>query len=208
MPSIGRKIGLSISFFLIMILYLYVHYSLSVWVGWGLSIVGIAISYLLGRKIDQIIGQSNQDRLTRLYNRKFIEESFPKLKSLALRNNSKLFVLVIDCNNFKSINDHYGHIKGDLVLQSISQLLLRQFRNSDLASRWGGDEFVVIGQLTHTDAIPSIIARIHTDIRYLSENLNIPVSISIGCSVFPDDHAELHDLFEMADLQMYEQKSS
>lgn len=203
----GRGVGISIAIMLTIISYISTHYIQSVWLYSFLSGFTLLLSYFLGKKFDELIMQTNQDRLTHLFNRKFVEESFQKISSLATRNNSRLFVLMIDCDNFKQINDSYGHSQGDRVLIAIANLLDQQFRKSDIAARWGGDEFIVIGQLNTNNGIASIIERVHQDVEQLSNSLGVKLSISIGYAVYPDDHLELVDLLHIADLNMYKQKA-
>jgi diguanylate cyclase (GGDEF)-like protein len=96
-------------------------------------------------------------------------------------------VLVIDCNNFKEINDTFGHQKGDYVLSTIAETLTNTTRKSDIVARWGGDEFLVIGHYKDKTGLQTLLKRLNNDLENLSKLANIDVGVSIGSSIFPDD---------------------
>lgn len=86
---------------------------------------------------------SEKDTLTGVYNRRFVEAIFPKLLAQVERKNEQLSLSIVDCNDFKPINDTYGHKIGDEVLITLSSLLAGEIRKSDIVARWGGDEFLI-----------------------------------------------------------------
>lgn len=163
----------------------------------------IVIGYVLGTHYDKKSYLSERDMLTRLPNRRYLEESFPKIASLTKRNNGKLFVLVIDCDNFKDINNQYGHMTGDIVLRKIGSILMKNTRTSDLVIRWGGDEFVVVGQYKSEEGLQVFVNRLHGDLADISESVGCNSSISIGRAIYPDDNLELDELLRIADRNMY-----
>lgn len=161
--------------------------------------------YWTGKQYDKMKFYSEKDELTGLYNRRFVMKTFEKITSLAERANSKLFLLVIDCDNFKHINDEYGHHKGDLVLTAIGETLVRSTRKSDIAARWGGDEFLVIGHYKDGTGLQSLLHRLDNDFQNLSKQINLPVEVSIGSAVY-DHSGDLDELIKSADQNMYERK--
>jgi diguanylate cyclase (GGDEF)-like protein len=166
----------------------------------------LCIGYWTGKQYDQAKYYAEKDPLTNLYNRRFVLDSFKKIAALAERTNSKLFVLVIDCDNFKEVNDLYGHHKGDLVLTMIGDTLIHTTRKSDIVARWGGDEFLVIGQYKEDAGLQSVLQRIRENIENISKQLDIPVEVSIGTAIYPDYSRDLFNLIQSADTVMYESK--
>ncbi len=109
----------------------------------------------------------------------------------------------IDLDNFKHVNDKYGHAEGDKVLCDISQLLLTAFRNSDVIARIGGDEFCVLLTDTNAEDIEKPLKNV-TDALH-EENMNLPydISFSIGIVSFdPDRHKVIEDLMKDVDEKM------
>jgi diguanylate cyclase (GGDEF)-like protein/PAS domain S-box-containing protein len=154
---------------------------------------------------------AHHDALTRLPNRVLLQDRFSLAKSTALRSGSKIAILFIDLDNFKHINDNWGHQAGDQFLVKTVERLKREVRDSDTICRQGGDEFIIM--LT---AVPDleIVNRVAESIlRSLSEVTSIDghavgVSASLGISLFPDDGLDFEDLLGHADAAMYEAKSS
>ncbi len=170
------------------------------------SFLMLLISYWAGNKFDRVKYLSDKDVLTGLYNRRFVMNSFEKITSLAERTDSKLFLLVIDCDNFKEINDLHGHNTGDMVLSMIGQALVGTTRKSDIVSRWGGDEFVVIGHFKEESGLETLLDRLDDDLKALSRQMEIPVEVSIGSAIYPNDSRDLFELITTADEKMYKCK--
>jgi diguanylate cyclase (GGDEF)-like protein len=164
------------------------------------------ISYWSGLQYDKATFYSEKDVLTNLYNRRFMEKNFENSVALSQRLQSKLFVIMIDCDHFKKINDTYGHQTGDSVLKLIASKLMYNTRQCDVAARWGGDEFMVSGHCKEESDLDLILQRLQSDLQFSSSELSIPVTISIGTSVYPDDHTDLFELIKLADQRMYERK--
>lgn len=150
------------------------------------------------------------DQLTGLPNRTQLNQLLEKHLALAQRNAHALAVVFVDLDHFKTINDSLGHEAGDQLLVQVAQRLLGVCRSSDIPSRMGGDEFVVI--LTETDAagathfaqrlIEAMRAPVHV------AHSEISVGLSIGVALFPDDGTEADVLLRKADGAMYQAKAA
>lgn len=166
-----------------------------------------ALSYWAGYQYDKAVYYSEKDALTNLYNRRFVIGSFDKIVAISSRTSSQLFVLLLDCDNFKEINDVYNHQIGDKVLQRISQILQLNTRRIDIVSRWGGDEFLVLGQYKDPSGIEVLTNRIQKEIAALSDEMGFHVSLSIGSAVYNErEHKDLSSLIKTADENMYRSK--
>ena len=144
------------------------------------------------------------DSLTNVYNRHFLNEVLKKEIERSDRYKKPFSVLLIDVDNFKTINDTYGHLKGDSVLKIIADLLSEQVRQSDILARFGGDEFVIILLETELECAKKVAQIIEL---YVSAHsfANDPLSVSIGAASYkPGLSAE--QLLEEADKQLYKNK--
>ena len=121
----------------------------------------------------------------------------------ALRSGSPLSLLLIDVDEFKSVNDNYGHIVGDRVLASIGEVLRGNVRTFDLASRLGGDEFALLLPDTDEAGAVGVAERIFRD---LAPVVEVPVTLSIGVSTLDRSVPTVEHLFDEADLALYQVK--
>jgi diguanylate cyclase (GGDEF)-like protein len=149
------------------------------------------------------------DPLTQLPNRVLLFDRFGLAMTLARRRSTRLALLFIDIDNFKHINDTFGHGVGDEVLKHVAQCLTASVREADTVSRQGGDEFVIL--LTEVaqpnDAVQvaeKLIAALGTPKRFGDHVLQL--TASVGISVYPDHGDEAETLVEMADAAMYRAK--
>ena len=118
-------------------------------------------------------------------------------------------VLFIDLDNFKQINDRYGHGMGDVVLKLASERMQACLRAYDLLVRFGGDEFVVVlANIHNPDEIEQVARKLITEIQPVMqiEGHELSTSASIGISRFPDDAERPDELLRLADVAMYEAK--
>lgn len=167
-----------------------------------ISVVG----WRMGSKYDEVKFFSEKDMLTNVYNRRFVYNFFPKILSKVNKNKDKLSIFVIDIDNFKKINDSFGHEKGDSVIHSLSKILFQNSRNTDVVSRWGGDEFLLIIPIADEMFSGIFLERVNAELEEVSKKLGFTVSISVGKSIYPDNATEFDDLIKIADKQMYQQK--
>jgi len=154
---------------------------------------------------------SKFDNLTGLYNRSYFNESLEREFARAKRYNQELSILFFDLDNFKNVNDTFGHMAGDIVLQNVSKIIQQEIRTEDIAARYGGEEFVII--LPQTEKIRSLILgeRIREGIKELSFNFqdrDMHITVSGGLASYPIDTDNAPDLVEFADQALYEAKSN
>jgi diguanylate cyclase (GGDEF)-like protein len=156
--------------------------------------------------------QSIRDPLTKLYNRRYLEESLLREVSRAERSQSAgastgLGVLMIDVDHFKRCNDVYGHEAGDLLLAEIGGLLRSMTRASDIASRYGGEEFVVALADVTLQGACGCAEEIRSAVRSLEISFEgrqlPPTSISVGVAVYPEHGETPAALIRAADAAMY-----
>lgn len=150
------------------------------------------------------------DVLTGLPNRRFCEDLLTREIALARRNDFKLAVVFLDLDDFKAVNDAYGHDIGDLLLKQVAGRMLTGIRDSDTVARLGGDEFLIVLQGQHEQKFTEILDRV---VRLLSvpfdlNGIIVKMQCSIGVSVFPDDADNRDDLLQQADAAMYQVKNS
>ena len=171
----------------------------------------VTISDITQQKISeaQVLHQAHYDFLTDLPNRSLLYERLALTSSTARRYQRQFALVFIDLDNFKPINDRYGHDAGDALLREVADRLKRNIRSTDTAARHGGDEFVVL--------MPEVNGR--AEVRTLAEKLirvigtpidigraHVVVTPSLGASIFPEDGENVDDLVIAADQAMYRAK--
>jgi diguanylate cyclase (GGDEF)-like protein len=185
----------------------------------GLLVYSVPISMLRVLKAQQRLAQESfehkqnaiHDALTGVYNRLYFEQHLSTCIQSAITYNQKLALLYIDLNDFKDINDTYGHDLGDLVLKSIAEDITSNIRETDVIARIGGDEFIVImSPIYDADAAESLANRILSAIKHKRNfrNVEFLISASIGISMFPVNTDNMEELIKYADEAMYKVKKS
>ncbi len=154
---------------------------------------------------------AKRDTLTMLYNRLAFEIELKRIIAMSSRYERKSALILLDIDNFKWLNDTYGHEKGDIVLKNVADIITETIRVEDFAARVGGDEFAVILTEVQNDSDAGIVAeKLITAIN----NFDISVlddyflTISIGISCFPASAKNFGDLVKQADIAMYQAKQS
>jgi len=154
--------------------------------------------------------KAHQDKLTGLCNRPMFDMTLNHALSSARRHQAQLAVLFIDLDNFKVINDTYGHKAGDDVLREIAQRLKRCQRSSDTLARYGGDEFtLLLENIDDLNSVTQVAQRIIDEcaLPIVTDDHSVGISSSVGISLFPNDALELRELLSFADRAMYKAKS-
>ncbi|HSX72229.1 MAG TPA: diguanylate cyclase, partial [Pseudomonas sp.] len=159
---------------------------------------------------DSLRQQSLVDALTGLHNRRFLDETLRRELLRASRKQSPVAVVLLDVDHFKRFNDTFGHEAGDLVLRHLALEMKRNVRTSDLACRYGGEEFcLVMPEISREDAVERCeslrVAVSRLQVRYGGQPLG-PINISLGLAWFPQDGDQMDTLLHAADLALYQAK--
>ncbi|MDX2368942.1 MAG: sensor domain-containing diguanylate cyclase [Colwellia sp.] len=176
-------------------------------------LVSLALYYLFTLCINNfrsdLVKDSETDYLTQLPNRSFIHWKYSQLN----KKHDHVSVVIADIDNFKILNDNYGHLFGDEVLKVISKKLSENLRSIDLVGRWGGEEFILILPDTTAKQTQEIINRIRTNIATIpftpsstSKEFNVTVSFGISDSHLSGIHLE--EILSKADQALYSAKNS
>ncbi len=147
------------------------------------------------------------DYLTGLYNRHVLIELLEKeIERVKREGEERVFVVFLDLDNFKKVNDIYGHEKGDEVLKEVAKILRESFRKYDIVSRFGGDEFVALVPTKEGDK-DQLLARLVEIERRIEEAFSdFGISISYGIAVAPDEGVNVSELINLSDKRMYMMK--
>ncbi len=154
---------------------------------------------------------NRRDSLTGVYNRAYFIELAERELVRTLRYGETFSIAIIDIDDFKRVNDTYGHLAGDRALQVISEVSLHNLRQTDTIARFGGDEFVVLfpyagSQHVHesVDRIRRILA--NTPIPFADHDIHI--SVSAGTATYNHSHTDLDSILQQADNALYQAKNS
>jgi diguanylate cyclase (GGDEF)-like protein len=146
------------------------------------------------------------DTLTGLANADLANEQLRLLLAECKRKDSKLVVLLLNLNNFKEVNTKFGHEIGDKLLINIAAKIRDNLRESDVAARTAGDEFIILLEVSDTDKDPAMISRKlkkAIDQTTLIDGYAIQVAVSIGIAIYPDNGDDVEDLLSKATQAMY-----
>ncbi len=173
------------------------------------AIWSILHSFERNKMINRLYEESIEDALTGLYNRR----GFLTLAedAISLMENLNYHILFIDLDKMKQINDEYGHNMGDNALQEASKILKSSFREGDIISRYGGDEFIVFVSDVGNEVIDKIKGRIDRNIKLLNESkkFRYTLALTVGHSRYNLDKKEsLKQVIERADEDMYSKKNT
>jgi len=158
-------------------------------------------------KLDHL---ASHDNLTGLHNRRLFLDRLDQALARAKRQETQLALLFIDLDKFKAINDTHGHRAGDAVLQTVAQRLRTLLRETDMAARIGGDEFIILIEGVCDDAsIDSIVRKVKASVSQPIPYLDIELESggSIGVGRYPQDGTTASTLIAASDQAMYRSKS-
>ena len=172
--------------------------------------LGIALEQI--KNYEKLENLSNTDTLTSLLNRRAFTEKVNKRLIIQKRQQQKCALLFIDLDNFKQVNDVYGHAKGDEILIKVAAILANNTREEDFCSRLGGDEFAIwLEDIEEDTAILKAknILECTNELKKMVDNERQPLSLSIGIAISdPDKSLSLDNLMENADKALYDVKKS
>ena len=166
----------------------------------------LSLNTELKEKSDKLQLMATTDMLTKLYNRYMFTELFHKfLENKKRDKENKLVLALIDIDNFKAINDTYGHNVGDEVLKNIANHLLSTLRSSDICARWGGEEFIILLTNTDMEIAFSRIDRLRETISNINHSFDGKVTVSIGLTEILESDTLLSSV-KRADDALYKSK--
>ena len=159
-----------------------------------------------------LVEKVNRDLLTGVLSRDAIFHRIQHELSLYTRKNSSFALMMLDLDHFKKVNDTYGHLAGDEVLQAISDLVMSQLRDIDDIGRYGGEEFIIVLTDTSIDGVKIVSERIIKAVENSAVSVTsgetIPITTSIGVTVASyDDDITVKQLIAQADEALYRAKN-
>lgn len=168
------------------------------------------VMYAIGRleeAQDRTRIEAMQDPLTGLLNRRALLESGSGALSRASSTHESLVAVVVDCDDFKMINDKFGHAAGDHVLQMLARVLESETRKTDLISRTGGDEFVLIMPGLSEEEASHAMQRVQAEFSRRIRDAGYVGSLSVGLAQLGDEQFSIDELMRQADAEMYTDKA-
>ena len=165
----------------------------------------------LQKLTDELRESNNRDGLTKIFNRRYIEESLSAEYDRSRRYGHKLSVILADIDFFKKVNDTHGHLAGDDVLRVISQRLNDGLRSMDSLGRYGGEEFILLLPETDYEGALILAERLRQAIEaepVITDDVSIPITMSFGITVFNEKTADYKQLIAEADTSLYQSKEN
>jgi diguanylate cyclase (GGDEF)-like protein len=170
----------------------------------------LTVSYRNAMRYENMEKQSLYDELTQLPNHRFCERRLQE-EIMRFDGQTSLSLLLIDLDHFKKINDTYGHLAGNVVLERLARTFESCIRKSDFVARYGGEEFIVVLPGAPSKLAREIGEKIRSTVEKLSltvptmegETANVSVTVSIGVATSPDDADTAQQLVRYADRAMY-----
>ena len=180
-----------------------------------IKIGGTIFKYLVGSNVEtayheEIYRMAIIDGLTSINNKRFFMSELERETARAVRHSRPLSLLIFDIDRFKNINDTYGHLAGDTILQHMSKEISARIRSGELFARYGGEEFVILlpetpraGAMKFAEQLRRLVAE--TTFRF--ENVIIPVTVSVGVATLDKEHCNPETLIGLADEKLYAAKA-
>lgn len=160
----------------------------------------------LKQQQDRLLKMAMHDQLTGLYNRHYMLDIVDQKIARARRHHTPLSTLIVDLDHFKKINDTYGHIVGDQILEQVGEFLNKQCRTEDTVTRFGGEEFLILME-------PCSLNQAHYKAEVMRHQISelmpsgIPVTVSIGVAELSEDDTVFNDMLKRADDALYRAKA-
>lgn len=162
----------------------------------------------LNRKLEQM---SRVDGLTSLFNRRFWEEQFTREFKRLNRSNLPAAAIMLDIDHFKAVNDNYGHPAGDFIIKTLAKIIKTAIRETDIAGRYGGEEFAIFLPETnqaHAKLVAERIRKLAEKYTPVYEGTEIKFTVSVGVAAFDQSYSDHIAWLEQADQALYQAKES
>lgn len=162
--------------------------------------------------IKELKEMSERDPLTSLYNRRATKKHIDNfLESTKEDTTSSHAFIILDLDNFKTLNDTLGHIMGDIALQEFALKLVESFKNQSIIGRLGGDEFIIfLKYISSKDELKEILKKILNDfsVTYGHSDISVDISASVGVAIAPQDGNTFQELYKKSDIALYSIKNT
>ncbi len=168
------------------------------------NFVSIAVDITAKKELEKM---ASIDKLTNIYNRRMLDDFLKLELEVANRHNEDLSLIIVDIDHFKTVNDTFGHIAGDNLLTSISKIILKNIRNTDIFGRYGGEEFLIICRKTTKENAFVLAEKLRVLIKDFEFDEIGHKTISFGISDFQKGDT-VETLFKKADTALYEAKNT
>jgi diguanylate cyclase (GGDEF)-like protein len=171
-------------------------------------IFGLSVACYFRSRL-QVMSLAREDSLTELPNRRGIDDKLSQTLAETQRSGEQFALIMLDINDFKQVNDKYGHSAGDNVLTELGRRLRQAVREADFAGRLGGDEFIILARQIETDELlVQMVTRLRQKLNgpMQLDAGNVDIDVSIGTAVSPDDGDNPDTLLGAADSRMYQDK--
>ncbi len=155
-----------------------------------------------------IVEKAKFDSLTGIHSRWFLTEDAPRMWNRTLKDGHSISIIFMDIDNFKYVNDIYGHAEGDKVLKTVASIIMEEIRISDRAIRYGGDEFLIILPYSNTQSALKVAQRIKEKIKNHLMLTHYMITLSIGIYTVSSPDIPLEKAIENADKAMYLAKNN
>ena len=178
---------------------------------WNIPKYLVAVGMIVTLLEDQILASNHlayHDALTGLPNRRLLQDRLGQASARADRAGHKVAVLLLDLDDFKEVNDTFGHRIGDAALQEVVARLATRMRSSDTLARTGGDEFTVVSEVASAEGANTLASALQSALvapLKVDEKL-VRTGISVGYALYPDDATDPTELCAAADRAMYASK--
>ena len=176
----------------------------------AVMVMVVGSSKVLSRTLSELEYYSTHDPLTGLHNRRYFNEMLGYELGRSERHQHQFSILMLDLDDFKDVNDTYGHPRGDMVLQQVAEKMRAVMRRGDLATRIGGDEFAIILVETGLEGAVVVAEKLRTELRQMSfegdDGKIFHVTTSIGIVSYPQDANSMTDLMAGVDIGLYRAK--
>jgi diguanylate cyclase (GGDEF)-like protein len=167
--------------------------------------------FSMEEKAEMLQDLANKDPLTGLFNKRFINDELKRQFDSAVQSGTSMTVIMIDIDHFKKVNDTYGHQCGDYVLKTLAVILQTKSRDINIAGRYGGEEFIIIGPISEYKSSLFFAERLRATVEenvFSWDNQNFHITISAGICVWNRSIKDSKTMVKLADEALYEAKNN